>query len=75
MPIDVTRAPLAAVLNAPLNDGEFYTDQHFGFPVPVAVKGVDRSLWRPQETWSDKKAFDVTAAKLVQMFRDNFANF
>lgn len=29
----------------------------------------------PRETWADKGAYDRQAAKLVQMFRDNFTKF
>ena len=75
MPINVTRTLLTAALNGTLNDGEFYIDKHFGFQVPVAVKGVDSRILKPWETWSDKEAFDVAACKLVQMFQDNFAKF
>ena len=75
MPINVTRTLLTAALNGTLNDGEFYTDRHFGFQVPAAVKGVDSRILKPRETWSDQEAFDVAARKLVQMFRDNFAKF
>ena len=31
MPIKVTRTLLTAALDGTLNDGEFYTDKHFGF--------------------------------------------
>ena len=29
----------------------------------------------PRETWNDKEAYDLQAAKLVQMFVDNFETF
>jgi phosphoenolpyruvate carboxykinase (ATP) len=29
----------------------------------------------PGETWADKADYDATAAKLVQLFVDNFAEF
>ena len=75
MPIKVTRTLLTAALDGTLNDGEFYTDKHFGFQVPTSVKGVDSRILTPRETWSDKEAYDAAATKLVQMFRDNFAKF
>jgi len=43
--------------------------------VPVAVPGVDTSILDPRSTWADKDEYDATAAKLVQLFVDNFAQF
>ncbi len=75
MPIKATRALLNAALDGSLNDAEFRTDPNFGFKVPVAVPGVDPSILNPRETWADKDAYDATAAKLVNLFIDNFAQF
>lgn len=75
MPIKVTRALLNAALDGSLNSVEFRTDPNFGFEVPVAVAGVDTQILDPRATWTDKDAYDDTAAKLVQQFVDNFAQF
>jgi phosphoenolpyruvate carboxykinase (ATP) len=75
MPIKVTRALLNAALDGSLKSAEFRTDEYFGFQVPTSLAGVDRSLLNPRETWTDQKAFDVTARKLVEMFRKNFARY
>ena len=75
MPIKATRALLNAALDGSLNDAEFRTDPNFGFKVPVAVPGVDPAILNPRETWADKEAYDATAAKLVNLFIDNFAQF
>ncbi len=32
-------------------------------------------LLNPRRTWDDKEAYDVQAAKLVQMFADNFGQY
>jgi phosphoenolpyruvate carboxykinase (ATP) len=75
MPIKATRALLNAALDGSLNDAEFRTDPNFGFKVPVSVPGVDSSILDPRAAWSDKADYDATAAKLVDLFNDNFAQF
>jgi phosphoenolpyruvate carboxykinase (ATP) len=75
MPIKATRALLNAALDGSLNNAEFRTDPNFGFKVPVSVPGVDAAILDPRSTWADKDAYDQTAAKLVQQFIDNFAQF
>ncbi len=75
MPIKATRALLNAALDGSLNDAEFRKDPYFGFEVPVAVPGVDTSILDPRSTWADQDEYDRTAAKLVDLFVDNFAEF
>ncbi len=75
MPIKATRALLNAALDGSLNDAEFRTDPNFGFQVPVAVPGVDSHILDPRETWANKADYDATAAKLVDLFVENFAQF
>lgn len=75
MPIKATRALLNAALDGSLNNAEFRTDPNFGFRVPVSVAGVDTAILDPRETWPDKDEYDATAARLVDLFVDNFAQF
>jgi phosphoenolpyruvate carboxykinase (ATP) len=75
MPIKVTRALLNAALDGSLNQVEFRHDPWFGFEVPVSVPGVDEAILDPRRTWADKEAYDRTAAKLVNLFIENFAKF
>jgi len=75
MPIKATRALLNAALDGSLNEAEFRTDPNFGFAVPVAVPGVDSAILDPRETWADKEGYDATAARLVDQFVENFAQF
>ena len=75
MPIKATRALLNAALDGSLNNVEFRKDPNFGFEVPVAVPGVDTSILDPRSTWTNKDEYDRTAAKLVDLFCDNFAQF
>ncbi|WP_373049997.1 phosphoenolpyruvate carboxykinase [Thalassovita aquimarina] len=75
MPIKATRALLTAALEGSLNEAEFRKDENFGFDVPVDVPGVDPQLLDPRQTWADPAAYDAQAAKLVQMFADNFEQY
>ncbi|MFN2260272.1 MAG: phosphoenolpyruvate carboxykinase [Parasphingopyxis sp.] len=75
MPIQATRALLNAALDGSLNNAEFRKDPNFGFEVPVSVPGVDDAILEPRSTWDDGEQYDRTAAKLVDLFVENFANF
>jgi phosphoenolpyruvate carboxykinase (ATP) len=75
MPIKATRALLNAALDGSLNNVEFRKDPNFGFDVPVSVPGVDTGILDPRSTWADKAEYDRTAAKLVDLFVENFAEF
>jgi len=75
MPIKETRALLNAALDGSLNNVEFRKDPNFGFEVPVAVPGVDNAILDPRGTWADPADYDRTAARLVDLFVENFAQF
>ena len=75
MPIKATRALLSAALDGSLSGAEFRKDPNFGFDVPVSVPGVDDRLLDPRQTWADPAAYDAQAARLVQMFAENFEQY
>ena len=56
-------------------DAQFRKDPNFGFEVPVEVPGVDSRLLDPRSTWADPADYDAMAAKLVDLFVKNFAEF
>jgi phosphoenolpyruvate carboxykinase (ATP) len=74
MPIQATRALLNAALDGSLKKGRFRTDPNFGFEVPLEVPGVT-NLLDPRGTWDDPADYDRTAARLVDLFVVNFAQF
>ena len=75
MPIQVTRALLNAALDGSLKNAEFRKDPNFGFEVPVHVVGIDDAILDPRSTWANADDYDRTAAKLVDLFVENFAQF
>jgi phosphoenolpyruvate carboxykinase (ATP) len=74
MPIKATRALLNAALDGSLKNGKFRQDPNFGFEVPLELSGCT-DLLDPRSTWADKGEYDRTAAKLVDLFVENFAQF
>jgi phosphoenolpyruvate carboxykinase (ATP) len=75
MPIKATRALLSAALDGSLAGAEFRKDPNFGFEVPVSVKGVADILLDPRRTWESGAEYDRQAARLVQMFAENFEKY
>jgi phosphoenolpyruvate carboxykinase (ATP) len=75
MPIRATRGLLTAALEGTLAEVEFRKDSNFGFDVPVSVPGVAEVLLDPRRTWDDQAAYDKQAAKLVEMFSNNFEQY
>lgn len=75
MPIKATRGLLNAALDGSLNTVEFRKDETFGFLVPVSVPGVDAKILDPRSTWADGGAYDAQAARLAEMFIENFRKF
>lgn len=70
-----TRRLLAAALDGSLDDVPTRTDELFGLAVPLEVPGVDTRLLTPRDTWADAEAYDLQAAHLAGLFRQNFEKF
>jgi phosphoenolpyruvate carboxykinase (ATP) len=75
MPIRDTRALLTAAIDGSLNDSKYRKDENFGFEVPISCTGVADVLLDPRRTWDNPDSYDRKAAKLVQMFIDNFTQY
>jgi len=75
MPIKATRTLLNAALDGSLNAANFRKDETFGFMVPTALDGVDPAILNPRSTWSNPAAYDIQAAKLADMFTQNFRTY
>jgi transcription-repair coupling factor (superfamily II helicase) len=57
------------------NDDQWAPQINLGVPVLITVPGVAEVLLDPRRTWDDKASYDAQAAKLVQMFADNFEQY
>ena len=75
MSIGGTRACIDAILDGSIKDCDFSQDGVFGFDVPAELPGVPANICNPREAWADKAAYDAQAAKLAQMFKDNFVQY
>jgi phosphoenolpyruvate carboxykinase (ATP) len=75
MPIGLTRAAIAAVLDGSLDDVPLDVDPVFGFAVPRSAPGIPGTVLRPRETWPDAAEYDATAARLARDLADNFEDF
>jgi phosphoenolpyruvate carboxykinase (ATP) len=75
MPISLTRAAVAAILDGSLDDVEMDVDPVFGFAVPRSGPAIPGALLRPRETWPDVGEYDATAARLARDLAKNFEDF
>ena len=67
-----TRRLVTAVLDGELEKVPMRIDPVFGFSVPLAVEGLPSSLLDPRANWADKAAYDVAAARLRDLFEENY---
>jgi phosphoenolpyruvate carboxykinase (ATP) len=47
----------------------------FGLDIPTNNAGVPGGVLNPRNTWADKKKYDETANRLVEMFKENFRKY
>jgi phosphoenolpyruvate carboxykinase (ATP) len=67
-----TRAIIDAIHDGTLAQTKRQRDPVFGFEVVAECPGVPPQLLVPRETWGDTGAYDASAAKLANLFRENF---
>ena len=75
MNIAHTRSMVRAALDGRLADVETRIDSNFGVAVPLHCPDVPDAFLDPRGTWADGEAYDRAAAKLTEMFRENFAAY
>ena len=70
-----TRRLVRAALAGAFDDTEMIVDPSFGMEVPRKTEDVPSELLRPWIAWPDQAAYHMEAARLLQMFESNFAEF
>jgi phosphoenolpyruvate carboxykinase (ATP) len=66
---------VAAALSGELDGVETFQDPVFGLEIPMHIEDIPDEVLRPRTTWADPAAYDAMAARLLQMFSDNFRQF
>ena len=75
MSLKYTRAIIDAIHAGQLDEVPTVTEPVFGLAIPESVPGCPPELLTPSTTWDDPDAYQQTADKLAQLFRDNFAQY
>jgi len=75
MKIAYTRAMIGAALAGALDAVAYERHPVFNVDVPTSCPGVPNDVLKPRSTWSDGSAYDAQAAKLAQLFAENFKAF
>ncbi|MCA9980413.1 MAG: phosphoenolpyruvate carboxykinase (ATP), partial [Anaerolineales bacterium] len=75
MSLKHTRAIIDAIHSGALDNVEYVTDPIFGLAVPTSCPDVPSEVLIPKNTWADPVAYDKQAAKLAQLFNNNFEKY
>lgn len=75
MKLSYTRAIIDAIHSGELANTETVVDPLFGFETPLACPGVPGEILIPKNTWEDSRAFDDTANRLAELFKENFKKY
>ena len=70
-----TRAIVNAILNGKLDKVEWEKDPVFQFEFPKTCDKVPTEILKPENTWTDKKAYKEQAKKLAGLFIKNTNKF
>ncbi len=70
-----TRAIIDGIHGGILNDAPTVEEPFFGLQVITECPGVPSEILTPRKTWKDTAKYDETAAKLADLFQDNFQGY
>jgi phosphoenolpyruvate carboxykinase (ATP) len=75
MKIKLTRAMIRAALAGALDSASYERDPIFNLDIPTSCPDVAADVLKPRSTWQNGGDYDRQAAKLAQMFAENFKAF
>lgn len=75
MSIKNTRACIDAILDGSIQKSEFVDEGHFGLSIPKTLADIPPSVLNPRDSWDNKEAYDATAQKLANLFKENFKQY
>jgi phosphoenolpyruvate carboxykinase (ATP) len=71
----LTRKMIDAIHSGNLASAATTADPVFGVNIVTECHGVPSEVLTPRLTWQDKGAYDATAKKLANLFRENFRKY
>jgi phosphoenolpyruvate carboxykinase (ATP) len=72
---DIPTAMIDAIHDGALATAKTERDPVFGIDVATGCPGVPREILTLRSVWADASAYDTTARKLADLFRDNFKKY
>ncbi len=70
--LPVTRQIVRSILDGTADTMEYREDPRFHIMVPQGFPEIDSTILNPENTWKDRKAYDVRADRLAKDFYDSF---
>ena len=70
-----TRAMITSILERSIEESEFKTEPVFGLSCPQSLSGVNSEVLNPRTSWENPENYDIQAAKLVELFTNNFKTY
>jgi phosphoenolpyruvate carboxykinase (ATP) len=70
-----TRAIIDAIHSGALVNAKRQRDPVFGFEIVTECQGVPPEILVPRSAWANATAYDSTAKKLAELFRNNFKTY
>jgi len=70
-----TRAIIDAIHSGVLAKSKTQRDATFGFDVVTECPNVPQEILVPRSAWADQSAYDATAQKLAELFKENFKKY
>jgi len=70
-----TRAILDGIHAGVLTDAPTMREPFFGLNMVTSCPNVPNEILVPRDTWSDPRKYDETAARLAELFRENFESY